>query len=290
MASPYPDPVYSEFQLGANKTVMSEENSPNNLSIFPDEYSPEYFKTCCDGFDEYHKTGGAYLPRRLERSASFVDLIQGLTVLDIGCGRGELLRHSAAKGTLVWGLDYAPAAIDIAQHTLSLISSPSVRQRIGLLQGNAIQLPFSKGSFDVVFMTDIVEHLNPDELYQVLKQMIKILKKEGILIIHTMPNLWYYRIGYPIFRLFQRFRGIKLPRDPRDRWEYKHVHINEQTPDKLRRILKQSGLSAKVWLESTQTYDQENSLTKLVMKLMTRTLPFRWFFCNEIFAIARLSK
>ncbi len=48
------------------------------------------------------------------------------------------------------------------------------------------------------------------------------------MIIHTMPNTWYYKIGYPLFRFVQRLRGKHLPADPRERWGYREVHVNEQ--------------------------------------------------------------
>ena len=135
-------------------------------------------------------------------------------------------------------------------------------------------------------MLDIVEHLLPDELSAALGEVWRILKPGGQVIIHTMPNLWYYRIGYPIFRFIQGLRGEILPADPRQRWEYSHVHVNEQTPSKLRSTLLAYNFETRVWLQSTVSYEYEsNDFVRRGMEFVTSTTPFRSIFCNDIFAI-----
>ena len=268
---------------------MIRSNRPQASSIPHDEYSHKYFQSSCDGFQEYRETTGDKLPLRLKMSLKQANLADNMFALDIGCGRGELLYHSAKKGAWVWGIDYSTAAMDLTRKTISSISSKSVRNRIAVLRGNALYLPFEKESFDVVFMNDIVEHLSPKELDAVFAEVRSVLKSNGVLIVHTMPNLWYYRVGYRVFRGFQWSRGIRLPRDPRDRWNYKQVHINEQTPLRLKKSLNQAGFTGKVWLRSTQTYDNEgNTFIRSLLKFSTRAFPFRWFFCNDIFAVARI--
>jgi hypothetical protein len=102
-----------------------------------------------------------------------------------------------------------------------------------------------------------------------------------------MPNTWYYKIGYPIFRVVQRLRGKHMPVDPRERWGYKEVHVNEQNLILLGRELRESGFRAKVWLYSTESYAEEpNKYARFVMHALVTIYPFRWFFCNDIFAIA----
>ena len=74
-----------------------------------------------------------------------------------------------------------------------------------------------------------------------------------------MPNLWYYRFGYPLYRFIQRLRGQRLPVDPRSRWDYSHVHVNEQNPRKLVLELRSSNFQAKIWLYPAQSYEYEHN-------------------------------
>jgi hypothetical protein len=64
------------------------------------------------------------------------------------------------------------------------------------------------------------------------------------------------------------------------------VHVNEQTPAGLRKALKESRFEARVWLAPTKSYEYEsNPLVRRGMVFLVNTLPFKWAFCNDIFAI-----
>jgi len=243
------------------------------------DYTQEYYLSECDGHEEFSTSLGKSLPTRLSHPLEIADIQPGQRVLDVGCGRGELALHCAQKGALVWGLDYAPAALTLAQ---SLSAPPNMAIQLAL----ASQLPIASESIDVVFMLDIVEHLNSEDLRAALWEARRTLKPGGQIIIHTMPNLWYYNYGYPIYRLTQRFRGHNLPKNPRARWRFAHLHVNEQTPLTLRAAMLESNFQPQIWLESTQNYRNEtNPIVKLIMKTLTRIYPFKWVFCNDIFAI-----
>jgi SAM-dependent methyltransferase len=210
-----------------------------------------------------------------------------MQVLDIGAGRGETALHIAEQGACVWAVDYSPAALELAQELLRNAERDS-RSRIGLMRANAKQLPFPANRFDLVYMLDLVEHLYPHELQQVLEDASRVLKPDGSIVIHTMPNTWYYRVGYPLYRWLMRVRGKPLPADPRDRWQFvRQMHVNEQNPIRLRRALLKAGLRADVWLETTRTYDDEsNPFVRAGMSFVSRVAPLKYLFCSEIFAVA----
>ena len=154
-------------------------------------------------------------------------------------------------------------------------------------QFDATNLPFHENSVDIVLMLDVVEHLYPQQLDKALYEIKRILKPGGKLIIHTIPNLWYYNFGYPIYRILQGLRGESLPKNPRERFPYHHLHVNEQTPARIRQTLNKIHYVSKIWLETTVDYSYEkNKIIKLGMEFLVKTFPFRWIFCNDIFAIA----
>lgn len=256
--------------------------------IEPSEYSEEYFLTACDGHSEYVAGKGLVLSQRLEALWHFLRVRPGMKVLDIGCGRGEIAVQGGFAGAFAVGIDYSPAGICLAAQAIEHVESLGVTRwrRPHLSVGNAKILPFQDNTFERAVMSDLVEHLYPDELRIALEEVYRVLAPGGELLIHTMPNLWYYRVGYPIFRVVQRIQGKKLPADPRDRFSYSHVHINEQTPLTLRSALAESPFpSWRVWLYDYRTYHKYNKIMRYSMRLLTTTLT-KWVFCDDIFALA----
>lgn len=253
-------------------------------SVSPKAYTEEYFRNHCEGYEEFLRSSGDDPSPRIKYSINLFDFYPGQTIVDIGCGRGELLRSVGSIGIKVIGLDYALTAINISRQTTKLTLGES--KNIYLSLALATHLPLKNNSVDGVFMLDVVEHLYPYELKKALKEVYRVLKPGGTLIIHTMPNLWYYRFGYPLYKLVEQFRGHRLPSDPRDRFEYSHVHVNEQDPIKLFKYLSPL-FTTKIWLKTIQNYNYENNpIIRFGMNLFTKLYPFILIFCNDIFAKA----
>lgn len=249
-------------------------------------YTRDYYLTCCQGHEQFVESMGQVLPARLLIPLNLAGVRPGMRVLDVGCGRGEIVLQCARRGATAWGLDYAEEAILVAREGLTTIATPEDLAHISIMRSNARSLPFPDNSMDVVFMLDVVEHLYPKELTETFTDIWRVLRPGGQLVIHTMPNLWYYHYGYPIYRVVQRLRREQLPPDPRFRWDYHEVHVNEQTPTTLHHALATCGYQAKVWLRTTQDYSYEpNPVVRWGMKFLTKVYPFRWIFCNDIFAI-----
>jgi SAM-dependent methyltransferase len=100
-------------------------------------------------------------------------------ILDIGCGRQpELLTH-IDPADHYHGLDfYDPSTVSMPAYTQLDLNSESLVEALG------------KGSFDVVFCGEVLEHLfAPDTL---LGQIHETLRDDGILVVST-PNLAYWR-------------------------------------------------------------------------------------------------
>jgi ubiquinone/menaquinone biosynthesis C-methylase UbiE len=172
-------------------------------SVPPEIYNREYFLTECEGHEEFMITHGRVLIPRLRVALELAKVKARTKVLDIGCGRGEVTFHCAYLGAEAHGINYSAAALQIANSIRAeLIDIPT--KDVHLYQANACSLPFANRSFDIVFMLDIVEHLYPKELNQTLQEAHRVLKENGKLIVHTMPNIWYYRLGYPFYRFLQR--------------------------------------------------------------------------------------
>ena len=233
----------------------------------------------CGGHEEFARSGGRTLPLRLARSVAATPIAPGMRVLDVGAGRGEVARYAAAQGAEAWALDYSP-------HSLQMVRLiPGVHP----LFARATGIPGPAESFDVVFLLDIVEHLTPDELSLSLSEARRVLRPRGTLVVHTMPNTWYYRFGYPLYAAFMTMRGMRLPVDPRDRCPAAHeMHINEQNPVRLGQALRKAGFRSRIFLATTDDYAREKSgFVRTAMNLLVRVPLLKLVLCNDIFAVAR---
>lgn len=95
-------------------------------------------------------------------------------LLELGAGGGSLAKRVKDKGFEVMAQDIDEGRF---QH----------KHEIEFRQGDLNQgLPFGDGSFDYVVMLEVIEHLqNP---YFVLREINRVLKTEGILLLST-PNI-----------------------------------------------------------------------------------------------------
>jgi ubiquinone/menaquinone biosynthesis C-methylase UbiE len=269
----------------ADPTVEKErEQQPVSANL----YTEEYFRTACEGYDEFNASEGEQLSRRLTSAFNLAAVTPGMQILDVGCGRGEILRHAARLGADTYGIDYAPVAVSLSQRVIE--STDTVMPgRTAVFLADAKRLPFPTGYFDRVLMFDVVEHLHPWELDAALAEVYRVLKPDGLFIVHTAPNVWYDRYAYPWVRRVRTWmgQGSRYPRNPRNFLVSvnEHVHVNEQSLWSMRRTLHAAGFSGRVWLESPPQHGGEHPIIDRVRALLFRTPPFRWFFEREVFAV-----
>jgi ubiquinone/menaquinone biosynthesis C-methylase UbiE len=102
----------------------------------------------------------------------------GKRVLDIACGNGFGTVRLAEVAQSVVGADVATEAIAIAQ---SHFARPNVRY----VHAPSEALPFSDGAFDVVVCLETVEHLPRLRQAAFVKELLRVLTTEGILVLST---------------------------------------------------------------------------------------------------------
>ena len=251
-------------------------------------YTEEYFLTACEGFDEFIATEGEHLSRRLNAAFALAAVEPGMKVLDVGCGRGEILRHCAGLGADAYGIDYAVVAVQMSQDIVDDVAQAP--GKTGVAQADAKKLPFPTAYFDRVLMFDVVEHLYPWELHEALTEIHRVLKPNGRFIVHTAPNVWYDKYAYPFVRAFRTMlgQGDKYPANPRAFLVNvnQDVHVNEQSMVSMRQTLSGAGFKSRVWLDSPPQGRQGNWLLDLMRGAVFSLPPFRWFFEREVFAVA----
>jgi cyclopropane fatty-acyl-phospholipid synthase-like methyltransferase len=270
---------------------MTEQKSlPSTL------YTEEYFLTACEGYDVFTESEGEHLSRRLRDAFAVAEVQPGMRVLDVGCGRGEILRHCMKLGIEAYGVDYAEAATQMARRVIAVEQQRKVGENgensavsAAVFRSDAKHLPFPTAYFDRVLMYDVVEHLYPWELHRAIVEVRRVLRDDGRFIIHTAPNRWYDAYAYPWVRRVRTLlgEGHKYPQDPRAITPVnQEVHVNEQDILSMRRALNLAGFKGKIWLDSPPQNRDEGSVMATLRHLAFEVPPFRWFFERELFAVA----
>jgi SAM-dependent methyltransferase len=122
---------------------------------------------------------GDSLREHREWLLSLVPLTEPLTLVDLGCGRGDDLGALAARctdrATRLVGVDVSPEAVPAAQTALR--SDPGANIICERLDG---RLPFDDGAIDVVFSYNFVECLS-DPL-EFTREFARILGPGGIVV------------------------------------------------------------------------------------------------------------
>jgi O-antigen chain-terminating methyltransferase len=99
-------------------------------------------------------------------------------VLDIGCGRGEFLELLRDAGV-------AGRGIDLSRESVDLCRQKGLQADVADLFAYLADLP--EASLDGIFSAQVVEHLPPDRLPDMIRLAASRLERDGILAIET-PN------------------------------------------------------------------------------------------------------
>ena len=152
------------------------------------------------------------------------DLLRGipgypnLSLLELGCGDGNLLEKIQADGTNVRGTTFRKQCDDYIrgrEYPASLVVEEGVDLNL--------RLPYEDESFDVVYSTEVIEHLECHRMF--VSEQARVLRPGGWLVM-TTPNV--HRLLSRIHFALSGVHLIKAPvitsSSPLDRMEEFHHH------------------------------------------------------------------
>ncbi len=154
--------------LNAPPAMAASEPAPAGTSV-PVAFDYGRFAERFRGSEDYVKAGQQfYLPY----------FATCRNVLDIGCGRGEFLEMMLSAGVPARGIDLSQESIALCRHK-------------GLAADAADLFPYladlPEASLDGIFCSQVVEHLPPERLPEMIKLCASRLARNGVIAIET-PN------------------------------------------------------------------------------------------------------
>jgi len=100
--------------------------------------------------------------------------VRGKRVLELGCGAGEPSLYFAKKGAIVTATDLSTGMLGVVRK-LARINKVKVKT----VQCRSDKLPFKSGSFDVVYASNLMHHVEHEPT---LRESLRVLKKGGLFV------------------------------------------------------------------------------------------------------------
>ena len=132
------------------------------------------------GFENEFRGSRELIRDRLEAYVPYFD--GASNVLDVGCGRGEFLDLLRDRGIGAKGIDLNPEMVDVCR-----------ARHLDVVEADAVSYlsTIADDSLDGLIAVQVVEHLEPDYLLQLLELAFHKLQPGGRLILETLnPACW----------------------------------------------------------------------------------------------------
>ncbi len=188
-------------------------------------------------------------------------------VIDLGCGSGRTLVWNAGAAARMVGVDVSP------------FFAHDALDRVDVLLGDLRRLPIRSGAFTKAWSLDVLEHLSPQALGDVLDEAHRVLADNGAMFVYTHVR----KNGWPAagVRLVNRFARVceRLGLiDLRQERLRKSDHLNPIADhDDLERVLAAHGfrLERVVYYSPVIGAFVENVLVRMAERWMTKRVADR---------------
>ncbi len=155
----------------------------------------------------YDWLAGSSETRFMHLGLQMLAMKPGESVLELGCGTGKALLelcHQVGEPGSVHALDLSRGML---QKSHNRLASAGLQPRVGLLEGDAVRLPYCSASFNAVFVCFTLELFDTPEIPLVLEECWRVLVPNGrlgvVCLLKTDPP-------GPVIRLYEWFHE-KLP-------------------------------------------------------------------------------
>jgi len=168
---------------------------------------------------EFHKNldkNWIYYPAYKEKLRYIDKLLRdkkNLKILDMGCGEGVVVEKYRKLGYNITGFD-----LNYSSDYVSI--------------GDILKIPAENESYDLVLCLDVIEHLEYGEQRQAIKELNRVLKRGGKLIL-AVPNLAHFMSRFTFLFSGRLFRTSNIYRHKGDRSIHEFVKMMEKEGFKI---------------------------------------------------------
>lgn len=132
---------------------------------------------------------------------------RGERLLDLGCGGGRHAFGAFRLGARVVALDAQGEEVAKVRDTIgAMVDAKEVAsdEEAGVVQANALRLPFSDGSFDRVIASEVLEHIHEDET--AMSELARVLRPGGTMAV-TVPRFGPEAVNWALSREYHEVEG-----------------------------------------------------------------------------------
>jgi SAM-dependent methyltransferase len=155
-----------------------------------------------------------------------LEIREGDTVLDAGCGFGRHSMEFMNRGADIFSMDIDFESLKKTKYALALLKKSKVNNNSRYMahMGDALNLPFKNETFHRIICSEVMEHVDDD--FIACSELARVLKKNGRIAI-TVPTFFSEAIYDTLtYEYFSTPGG----------------HVRKYLPGKLAAIMRKNGL------------------------------------------------
>ena len=155
----------------SSKKIYEYKGAQNKMQFTGERFLPD--------INSYEITAEHY-----HRYFAIKNIIKNKIVLDIASGEGYGTNLISQNAKYVYG-------VDISEETIMLAKKKYIKDNLEYICAQASDIPLKDNSIDVVISFETIEHLKSETQIKFMKEIKRVLKEDGLLIISTPNKLVY---------------------------------------------------------------------------------------------------
>ena len=173
--------VKAALRLEELRKKAAKVRDYKTLKLLYEKNLSEIFNSNTDSFWNEKLEHELSFPMADDRNKWILKKLQNSTgkLIELGFGNAELLKKIQKNNNLsLYGIDISSYAVYRARKKLK-----------GVFKKTSItKIPFKSNYFDIVLVLEVMEHVSPSKTFGLLKEVNRVLKSNGILIVSVPLN------------------------------------------------------------------------------------------------------